>query len=1184
MIFLCSARRPAFSFDGTRSPSKLRSRGGRAAVSVRGVSASSAIGRAGAALSLIATASVLGAVLFVVLALPVKAEESAQRCDGRESIRVLFLLDTSRSLRVNDPDGRRETGTVDALDDLGQIVEDYRLRLRRHYPHWSVFAAVDTFSGLHDEPELNNPYNRLSGSWQDLGDLGGLQALRQAAGRALEQPGYWTDYREAIRGVLDRFAEPLPNGIPSCDYLFWFTDGDHDTISAGVSTPAEQAQIDDMCRVGGLVDQLRRTGVNVTAIELRVQRDSSAQLRRLVVGGPDCVGLDGEVADVASVADLATGIEETVFRLVDPDFPREFLDPCESNPAECEYRFTLSDGVEWVKVYVDLRGVRDRSDVSIALHGPDGTPIAPFAFGDDWTRISTSGMLGRQPTRNISVAWAHRVARQVYGMEWGDDQVWTLVFSGAEAANARAGIRKDERGAPTLEELQFSGSDLRGRINPAPSEDEMARLVLHLDDGRNVEVSGLDGRIRSGGRFTIPGIVDRVARAARGDDYLPTRGCVGTAELSVNKVVDYGSFSGPWTAPLRASVVEVPVPRALCGLSGRMVPTLRAIAADPADRFDPAGTLAITADGGFLDGLLTVTDVHIESVSGSSSVDFSPEWSSGWRCDVPADAVDYSCGDAFRLTVNADSDSEVDIRLSLSSISADPMQEPPVVERTTYIIRDVLVDGKLPGPVIAAVDESRPGGFLDVSADGGTADGVLVLDGLIAESVNGSAEAAPPILSVGDWRCVIPAGARAQTCPPLQVLSGLAAGDVAVDVVLSIRGLVDDPNHPQVAQDMRVVVRDIIVPSALPAVSDVVVEDRFDPSGSLRVITQGGVFAGSVTVETASDGLLPVESVDGVTPRLRPGAEWRCEVPAGAVDHVCPTMVIEATAEGDATMDLIVPLRAAGGDPATVPGLTSYVRVEDISIGVRETGEVLEHFMRYLLIAVAVFLAVRVLSAGVRRRWTKLSNNMYFVADGRVEGDVIVPGALQDHRCRELRRSVAKAELSKADVALRVPWWPLLAGWPLRIVATAKGRGRSIAASGQVDTDVTRFAIRSEPDSRTVGQALNGGWVIVERDHNHYQLVLWDGPRDEKELLATVERIWREFERRPRNREPSDPSRQSLAQSEPQAPPTGALRDSPNGCPDEQDEQDEQGPPASPGLSRRRQRPPKEPEARTGRA
>ena len=577
------------------------------------------------ALWAVAAATVLSSILALVTPSVVRAQEPGSRCDEGEAIRVLFLLDTSGSLRRNDPDGRRETGTVDALEDLSQIVDDYRLRLQRHYPRWSIFAAIDTFSGFHDDPALSNPYNRLSGNWHDLADPAGRQALRQAASRALEEPGYWTDYRAAIRGAIDRFAEPLPSGLPSCDQLFWFTDGDHDTVSAGVLTDEEQAVLDGMCRSGDVIDQLRQTGTNVTAIELRVQRDSSAQLRRLVAGGPDCVGLNGKVADIASVADLAAGIEETVFRLVDPDFPTDFVEPCDSSSSQCEYKFTLSDDIEWVKVYVDLAGVGNLAGVGMVLHGPDGAPVAPLAFGEDWTRISSSGMLGRQPTSNISVVWAHLAGQQLYGMDWGDDQTWTIVFSGEEAPSARAGIRKDERGTATVEQLQVSGGDLRGTITPAPGENELARVGLHLDDGRIIDLGEEDGRIRSGGRFTVPRIVDHVVRTAEGDDYLPANGCVGTVEVSLIKAIDYGSLSDLWTAPLRASTIEVPVPRALCGLTGQQVPTVRAIAYDPADRFDPEGALTITADGGILDGELRVVDVGIESALESSPVEILPE-------------------------------------------------------------------------------------------------------------------------------------------------------------------------------------------------------------------------------------------------------------------------------------------------------------------------------------------------------------------------------------------------------------------------------------------------------------------------------------------------------------------------------------------------------------------------------
>ena len=140
--------------NGTR---QLSSRGGLFVATRSAMFQTTRIRRFSSVIAVILSVSLVCSVFFLVVASPAEAQQSDVRCEEGEAVRVLFLLDTSRSLRVNDPDGRRKTGTVDALDDLYRIVEDYRLRLRRHYPRWSVFAAVDTFSGFHDDPGLSKP-------------------------------------------------------------------------------------------------------------------------------------------------------------------------------------------------------------------------------------------------------------------------------------------------------------------------------------------------------------------------------------------------------------------------------------------------------------------------------------------------------------------------------------------------------------------------------------------------------------------------------------------------------------------------------------------------------------------------------------------------------------------------------------------------------------------------------------------------------------------------------------------------------------------------------------------------------------------------------------------------------------------------------------------------------------------
>ena len=745
--------------------------------------------------TILSTMISVGTMFLAVPPEPALAQEADHSCEDGDSIRVLFLLDTSRSLQTNDPEGKRTTGTIDALEDLHRIANDYRARLRQYYPRWSVLAAVDTFSGHHSDPLLSNPYSRRSGPWQDLYSPNGLDRLRRSAQGLQQVSGYWTDYREALGGVIERFAEPVLGATPSCDFLFWFTDGNHDTVTAGVLTDDEREQIDGMCSTGGLVNQLRQAEVNVTAIELRVDRESSDQLRRLVVGREaDCSGLGGKVADVASVGDLAARMEDTVFRLVDPDFPDEF-EPCDSVEEYCDFRFTLAGDIEWIKVYVDLTDVDDPGGASAVLQGPNGQPTAPIRFGEEWSLIANTGILGSHPTSNLSVIWAHQVSRQTYGTRWGNSQIWTIRFSGPQAERARAGISIDKRGRPAIQEMRVSEGDLSGRIIPPPIDGEDAMVVLHLGDGRYVDVPSVERRVRAGGRFVIPDIVDRVTGTTGGDDYLASNACAGVVVVSLEKAIDYGPFSGTWNAPLSNSAADVGVPRALCGLEGRKTPSPTLVELDSGDPFDPSGSLRMTADGGLLDGALSVREVHVEVADGSTpGGGVLGAWAQDWRCDVAADARDQACENPFELDLSANSAVEVDVRLVFSASTTDPLQDPQQPDLVSYVVRGIHLDSRLPKMTGAEVSEQfDPSGSLLLTAQGGWQDGILSLDpgsgGISVTRVDGST---PQLRPDSEWHCEVPAEAARHECPSLN-LDVNVEDDTVMDLLVSVRSASADP-------------------------------------------------------------------------------------------------------------------------------------------------------------------------------------------------------------------------------------------------------------------------------------------------------------------------------------------------------------------------------------------------------
>ena len=362
-----------------------------------------------AVLSLAATLAGFG----VVLSTPSPTSAAAASCDQFDTqIRVLILLDTSGSLRQTDPENRRIVGALGAIDIVHRIAKDN--------PETDFLVAVDTFA---------TTYERVS-NWVVLSSVRSVENLKEEVVSSATADGRFTDYREVFEGAVRRFSESTGDG-GVCDFLFWFTDGDHDTDNvAHPPSPEEQREIDNLCRIGGPVDELRQRGVDVTALELSVNREPSQTLRRLVGESPEspgCRGLKGEsigeVIPATSASELERKIQDAIPPWFDEDFPED--EPtCENRRVgQCEYPFVLSENLEWIKVYVQLEELANPDALAISLRPPDGSESIPLSFSEDWSEIAETGMQVRVSSPSYKIIWAHRLSEDWRGTKWGEDQI-----------------------------------------------------------------------------------------------------------------------------------------------------------------------------------------------------------------------------------------------------------------------------------------------------------------------------------------------------------------------------------------------------------------------------------------------------------------------------------------------------------------------------------------------------------------------------------------------------------------------------------------------------------------------------------------------------------------------------------------------------------------------------------------
>lgn len=1000
------------------------------------------------------------------------------RCSPSDAIRVLFLLDVSGSLRTNDPDDNRIVGNLRAIDDLLTRARTDGPEQLRRYRGWSFRVAVDTF---------NSEYHR-SGEWLDLlkpGDdlLTGEDHFEDVGRRLGEEvraatPGGGTDYRSALAGARERFEEPVAGG--SCDLLFWFTDGRHETDDDPSSfSNRERREIDDLCEPDGTVAELRRLGVWTNVIELTQNRAPTEILPRLVGTGEECEGLEGQVVGqvipVSTASQLVHEIERVLYE-VWPRTPIEYL-PC-SPP---ERRFTLSTDVEETRVFIDLAAVDDPGAIILSLRPPGGAPF-PIEFEERWAPIGGTGFLGWQPTRLHRELRVHQLSADLYGTVWGDSQEWALICSGPGYERARIAIDKVETETSRVVGLDRQADSLIGEVQPAPGEEEIVLVSVRIGgdgpgSGRALDLEEVDRRVEDNGRFTISGIKGRIEDALAG-----TGECRAEMEVSVTKWVTYGAEHRLWDIPGSAAAADVdvclgPLPR---------VEIVEGV---------PAETLSVTARGGYLDAGLS-----IKSVMSDIPVDVD---TAGWRCEVPRDVEQLRCDD---IRINVSDPPGLDTTIDLEVTMETKATEADESETVSHLVPGFLVRGALPDPgrvEIVRVDS----GAIRVIADGGLGDANLEI-----------VEIGPPGIRMMDpvWRCTVPGGAREYACQPTISLTVSGPEQRAAALDLTIRARPTTGDQPEWTRTFGVGALDI--PGDLPSSVRVVPmprESGGDPI-PLQVFATPGAVGATLSVESVEAVASP--DTGSVTVIGSSWEGWRCEVPGrfegSTGDTECDPLHIEWEASQDSTVDLEIRfVIRSETEPDTARSVAAAAGPFELRVW--ESSVFRSSLARMLLVVLAVVIAVRVAAAWARRRWAPIASPHYFTEAAVLDdsGGLVMEGGgapLIDPARYEVTAGLTTPR-SSADIGgirLRVLWWPLLLGSTVRIAAFS-GSGDCVGPQGS-----RRSRFRRGRRFGMVGSSLSQGWAAEAPGGDRVRLVVWDIPDDRAEAQTRNEEVLDQAARR----------------------------------------------------------------------
>ncbi|MFG1993847.1 vWA domain-containing protein [Actinoplanes sp. NPDC048988] len=438
-----------------------------------------------------------------VAAVPGGLAGLASCLQSRPVLHVLMVFDTSGSIPYTDPQNRRLTAAdiaLGQLDQLGRPGQPGRAPIDVSV-RWAVFNT----------------------GFQALGDWHRPDPASRAADRAALRNAPLTgdtDYvialRESRRLLAERAAQDTAD-VPPCQMLVWFTDGKFEPIDDKQPGFAERVAEgkDQLCRGGGVMDQLRQDGVNVITVGLVKGEDKPDEefLRRISGVRPGCgtpaTDAAGQYLRATDEKDLA----KIFFGIGDPPANP----PIKCEPVRLGCTFDLEEGLSGFTVLIEpgAPGVRVALDPPAGavapLPGPGrDTPVAVGGarltwqwYGDDGNSLVI--VRGALPSGDPS--WAGR---------------WTVRLLGAGAAGVTGSIHLFSDQLPRIEgtphfvrnrpwtfDIRTRPSDVRLPAGPPGARPpELAVSVASPSDDKK-PIAVRDVRRQAGDRwtatFTAPG-------------------------------------------------------------------------------------------------------------------------------------------------------------------------------------------------------------------------------------------------------------------------------------------------------------------------------------------------------------------------------------------------------------------------------------------------------------------------------------------------------------------------------------------------------------------------------------------------------------------------------------------------------------------------------------------------------
>lgn len=199
--------------------------------------------------------------MTMLAAMPAHADSAHPTRDGArylatclqtaKTLNVLVLLDRSGSLANTDPAGQRYEGLRTAFVSLAQ-------RTATADRPVAVQVAVAAFDQDYAKAKSIAGWTRINGDDSERA----IDQLMERTRRDTFNPNGATNFQAALNGAVKEFDGRT--GAGTCNALLWFTDGEFAVGKNVDVTPLRE----EMCRVDGVVDQIRAKGIVTIGVQL----------------------------------------------------------------------------------------------------------------------------------------------------------------------------------------------------------------------------------------------------------------------------------------------------------------------------------------------------------------------------------------------------------------------------------------------------------------------------------------------------------------------------------------------------------------------------------------------------------------------------------------------------------------------------------------------------------------------------------------------------------------------------------------------------------------------------------------------------------------------------------------------------------------------------------------------------